>query len=575
MSTLNFKDIAKIFEEIELRLISSLKRNLKRHKAEEQRYGFEWSAWQAEKLKNMENFRRENLDIMNEYVDVIDDQTRQLMTEQFQEGQQQAQRSTQELSDEPITPIPDKHFFGVNEKKMAKLMEDVTTLEKTAETAALRMTDDIYRQTLNRVQLAMGTGSMTLNEAIDLATKDFLDKGINCIVYSDGKRVNIADYVRMALRTTSTRAALQGAAKRFSELGYDTVLVSQYGGCSKTCEPWQGQVYIDDVFTVWEGEKDEFQGKSNYCGEWFWLLSYAVKNGLFHPNCRHTMTQYIHGRTQIPEPIPAEKIKEQRELEQKQRAMERKIRKLKRFAAGTCDPDTAKEYRRKLRQAQHELKVFVEEHNEVLHRDHSREKYYGSGDKSAESGKAGKLSSVTGENTVDLKYINSDEYKQKFNGITGNPKVDKQLHSQAVAQLTHRNGTYGEDLTLINAETGNIEGRQSKSLSENGVEYNNSLNKAVEHNPPYSLISIHNHPTNNPPTGSDLVSNGSRKYKLGVVVTHNGHVFTYKAGNTPFLANSFDNVVDKNRSKGYNEYEAIVETLKQYQRDYGIEWSER
>ena len=235
-----------------------------------------------------------------------------------------------------------------------------------------------------------------------------------------------------------------------------------------------------------------------------------------------------------------------------------------------------KEYRRKLRQAQHELKVFVEEHNEVLHRDHSREKYYGGGvDKSAESGKAGKLSSVTGENTVDLKYINSDEYKQKFNGITGNPKVDKQLHSQAVAQLTHRNGTYGEDLTLINAETGNIEGRQSKSLSENGVEYNNSLNKAVGHNPPYSLISIHNHPTNNPPTGSDLVSNGSRKYKLGVVVTHNGRVFTYKAGNTPFLANSFDNVVDKNRSKGYNEYEAIVETLKQYQRDYGIEWSER
>ena len=38
-----------------------------------------------------------------------------------------------------------------------------------------------------------------------------------------------------------------------------------------------------------------------------------------------------------------------------------------------------KEYRRKLRQAQHELKAFVEEHNEVLHRDHSREKYYGGG----------------------------------------------------------------------------------------------------------------------------------------------------------------------------------------------------
>ena len=71
------------------------------------------------------------------------------------------------------------------------------------------------------------------------------------------------------------------------------------------------------------------------------------------------MTQYIHGRTQIPEPIPAKKIKEQRELEQKQRAMERKVRRLKRFAAGTLDPDTAKAYRKKVRQAQQELKAFI------------------------------------------------------------------------------------------------------------------------------------------------------------------------------------------------------------------------
>jgi len=103
------------------------------------------------------------------------------------------------------------------------------------------------------------------------------------------------------------------------------------------------------------------------------LLSYAVKNGLFHPNCRHTMTQYIHGRTQIPEQIPAEKIKEQRELEQKQRAMERKIRKFKRFAAGTLDPDTAKAYRKKVRQAQQKLKAFINANSEVLRRDYSRE----------------------------------------------------------------------------------------------------------------------------------------------------------------------------------------------------------
>jgi hypothetical protein len=391
MSLLSFRDIAKIFEEIELRLIASLKRNLSRHKAEEEKEGFEWSAWQAEKLNNIDNFRKENAQIADEYVDVIDDETRQLMTDQFHEGEHTAEQSVIDVSESGVnvpdvpaqpqppeapTAIPDDHFFGVNKPKMDKLMEDVTTLEKTALTAAVRNMDDVYRTTLNKVQLMMGTGSITLNEAIDLATRDFLDKGINCIVYADGRRVNIADYVRMALRTTSTRATLQGAAKRFAELGYDTVLISQYGGCSETCEPYQGKGYIDDVFTIWNGEKSGDFGKSNYCDKWFMLLSVAIRGGLFHPNCRHTMGQYIEGLTKIPQPIPAEKIREQRALEEKQRAMERKIRALKRKVEGTQDEKKVKEYKRKLREEQGKLREFIKEHDDVLRRDYSREKIY-------------------------------------------------------------------------------------------------------------------------------------------------------------------------------------------------------
>ena len=391
---LSFRDIARIFEEIELRLIASLKRNLSRHKAEEEKEGFEWSAWQAEKLNNIDNFRKENAQIADEYVDVIDDETRQLMTDQFHEGEHTAEQSVIDVSESGVnvpdvpdvpaqpqppkapTAIPDDHFFGVNKPKMDKLIDDITTLEKAALTAAVRNMDDVYRTTLNKVQLMMGAGSITLNEAIDLATRDFLDKGINCIVYADGRRVNIADYVRMALRTTSTRATLQGAAKRFAELGYDTVLISQYGGCSETCEPYQGKIYIDDVFTIWNGERNGDFGKSNYCDKWFMLLSVAIRGGLFHPNCRHTMGQYIEGLTKIPQPIPAEKIREQRELEENQRAMERKIRALKRKVEGTQDEKKVKEYKRKLREEQGKLREFIKEHDDVLRRDYSREKIY-------------------------------------------------------------------------------------------------------------------------------------------------------------------------------------------------------
>lgn len=371
---LNFKDIAKIFEEIELRLIASLKRNLMRHKAEEIREDRQWTAWQAIKLQNLQKFRRENRQIMQEYSDKIDADTRQLMTEQFREGEQEAEAVA---GAEPAASVPDVHFFGVNTPKMERLMQDVVQVEQTAETAALRTMDDVYRRTVNRAQLAMAAGETTLTKAIDMAVREFLEKGLNSIVYRDGRHVDIADYVRMVLRTTSTRAQLQGKSKRFAELGYDTVLISQYGGCSETCEPWQGRAYIDDVFTIWNGEINGDSGKSLYCGKWFPLLSSAIRGGLFHPNCRHTMSLYIDGVTKIPPPIPAEQIRKQRELEQKQRVMERKIRKLKRLEAGTQDPQAVKEYGREAREAQQELKAFVDEHRDVLKRDYEREKYYG------------------------------------------------------------------------------------------------------------------------------------------------------------------------------------------------------
>ena len=90
---------------------------------------------------------------------------------------------------------------------------------------------EFYDLTFKRFSGSVGVAQDAVNHFACKIKDVYKRQGINCIVYADGRRVNIADYVRMALRTTSTRATLQGAAKRFAELGYDTVLISQYGGC--------------------------------------------------------------------------------------------------------------------------------------------------------------------------------------------------------------------------------------------------------------------------------------------------------------------------------------------------------
>ncbi|MFR1434210.1 MAG: phage minor capsid protein [Acutalibacteraceae bacterium] len=360
------REIADIFERIQLRLIASLKRNLARHKAEEKEYGFSWPAWQAEKLQNIERFRQENQAILAEYHPIIDQETENLIQEEYDAGTESAK-----------TEPPDtKHFFGVNERRVGSLIEDVNNNLHTAESASLRMMDDVYRQTIYRAEMAAATGSVTMEQAVDMAVKDFLAAGINCIQYRDGRMVNIATYAEMAIRSASLRSYLRGEADRREALGIDTVLVSQYGACSDTCLPWQGKVYIDDVWGHFDGERRGNMGKSRN-GKWYLLLSVAVDSGLFHPNCRHTLSIWIDGISRKPKPADTEKVRETAKLEQKQRRMENCIRRLKRLAEGTLEPEKAKEYRRKVRDAQKELREFISAHGEQLRRDYWREKTHG------------------------------------------------------------------------------------------------------------------------------------------------------------------------------------------------------
>lgn len=358
------REIADIFAKIELRLIASLKRNLKRHKSEEADYGFSWPAWQAEKLRNVERFRRQNQAIISEYAPVIDADVEDLIREEYDQGV------------EAETELDTQNFFGVDRRRVDSLVEDVNKNLHEAESSSLRMMDDVYRQTIYRAELAASTGSVTMEQAVDLAAKDFLAAGINCIQYRNGRLVNIATYAEMAIRTSSLRSYLRGAADQRAALGIDTVLVSQYGACSDTCLPWQGRVYIDDVWGSFDGEITGARGKSRN-GKWYPLLSTAVEAGLFHPNCRHTLSTWIEGVNRMPKPLDARKVQETAVLEQKQRRMEAKIRRLKRLAEGTLDSDKAKEYRRKARAAQAELRAYITDNGDQLQRDYWREKTHG------------------------------------------------------------------------------------------------------------------------------------------------------------------------------------------------------
>ena len=374
-------DIRKIFEQMELDLISSMHRAFYFHQSEQEKEGFEWEQWQLTKLREMEKYRKRNKKIVSDYSKPIQEAIDRELSGSYSKGELKGTRfidkvkqffgwkSKKHQSIEIPTDISEvqtvreyihkelgrpgavpqeNNFFGVNDKKLEALIETVNKDLTKAQHSVLRKMDDVYRQTIFKSHMYLQNGVKTLNQAVDMATKDFLDKGINSVQYKNGAMVNIASYAEMALRTASHRATLLGEGKKRDEYGIHLVVVSAHANTCKLCEPWQGKVLIDDVFS--HGTKLD--------GD-YPLLSEAISQGFLHPNCRHTITTYFPGITQLPTPQNGEEAIKLYEAEQKQRHFERQIRKWKRIEAGTVDEENKIQAANKVRVLQNKLKEHI------------------------------------------------------------------------------------------------------------------------------------------------------------------------------------------------------------------------
>jgi len=396
----NEYDIAKAFQRIEETLIKSMKRNLTRHLNEEKELGMNWSAWQTEQLKSLEQFKRNNKKLFKKDFSTINADIEELIKKSYENGKLNQERLILEAIKDGSFNSNDKHinklwhiyktsknkrikkkqlsrifekinqaesnFFEINERKLKALINETRENFEKAEMSILRYSNDQYRKIIYDAQVYANTGSGTVQQAIDMATKDFLSKGINSIQYTNGVMVNIASYAEMAIRTANKRAYLQGEGTKRAEWGVHTVLVPNRGGGCPYCIKFQGKIFIDDV---WSGGTEAESKETGYP-----LLSTAVKAKLFHPNCKDTAVTYFPGINTDVIPPTKEELEIKRRnyiIEQKQRYNERQIRKYKRLEFGSIDDEDIEKYHKKRKEWQLYNKQYCKEHN--LKRRYERE----------------------------------------------------------------------------------------------------------------------------------------------------------------------------------------------------------
>nr|DAP89830.1 MAG TPA: minor capsid protein [Bacteriophage sp.] len=335
-------DIEKAFRAIEDELIASMIRNLDHHRAEETKEGFNWTQWQVEQIKALERYKAENKKKFTKSFSNINDSIEAMIFAARQSGgteqEQKILRALKKgLKASKVSQGTEGAFFKLNTRKLNALIKATKSDFNRAEKAMLRMSEDKYRQIIFNAQVYANTGAGTYEKAVDMATKDFLKAGINCIEYANGARHTMKDYAKMAIQTANKRAYLTGEGEMRQSWGISTVIMNKRANACPKCLPFVGKILIDDV---WSGGKAS-DGP-------YPLMSSAIAAGLYHPNCKDVHTTYFPELDEEPDSKftkeELEKVKEDYKQDQKQQYAGRMVEQFDRLSKYSLDPDNKKVY---------------------------------------------------------------------------------------------------------------------------------------------------------------------------------------------------------------------------------------
>ena len=265
-------------------------------------------------------------------------------------------------------------------QSMAFLLDNGRTLLRPA---------SAYQWALDNAVLQIQSGAISYNQAIKSAVKQLADSGIKTAEYESGHMDQIDVAVRRAIMTGINQLCQQYSEQSMDYLETDLVEVSAHIGARNTGtepenhESWQGKIYR------WSAKPKQSSGRYP---DFIASTGYGTGPGLGGWNCRHHFYPFVEGvmePTYSSSDLNAMKGKnreisfEGRQYDgytatQKQRQIERTVRKLKREqtaykAAGLTENYQAVTTR--IRRLNQEYKAFSEAAGLPLQRERMQVQY--------------------------------------------------------------------------------------------------------------------------------------------------------------------------------------------------------
>lgn len=175
------------------------------------------------------------------------------------------------------------------------------------------------------------------------------------------------------------------------------------------------------------------------------------------------------------------------------------------------------------------------------------------------------------ETTISHTYVNSGEYRNKFDRITDNISINRILYTKAKEILNHRSGTKYEDMYWIDGLTGEVVASALNEQKESGIQYTDAILKAIlDRN---NLITFHNHPSSMPLSAADFNSMLVHGYGTAFVLCHDGKIIQY-ISNEKINERLYSLYIQEYAADGYTEYEAQWKALEKLKENCDIDFWE-
>ena len=314
--------------------------------------------WQVKKLQELGALRKENLELLAKYSDKTLNEIIKIITDagfMALETDEEIYETAHKEGKLEKKPMPAK-MSPVLKQIVQGAISNTKEYFNMINTTALETSKKGFLDIINQTYLETSLGITDYNTAIRKAVRNLADKGITGATYisKNGKvtRNHIDVAVRRAILTSTSQTAGEMQIQRAKEWGSNLVEVTSHSGSRPEHARWQGKVYS------LEGGTSRYPNLKQ-------ATRYGEVDGLKGVNCKHDFYPYFAGISERTyKPYPLRENKEKYEQSQKQRYLEREVRKQKRrvlMAEEIGDTELKQNAQLKLKERERQLKAFTKE----------------------------------------------------------------------------------------------------------------------------------------------------------------------------------------------------------------------